>query len=103
MMDITFEKLVDKFGAYHKNGLSYCIEQSPYLSYVAGSTNGYVIQGETYYRAFGYDSIGNGYYFWWEIINPEAEDESDACDWNNFTLQPVVNLPASWFDDEAAR
>ncbi len=29
------------------------------------------------------------HYIYWEITNPDCEDEADACDWDDYTISPV--------------
>jgi hypothetical protein len=81
---ITFDSLVSQYGVYGKNG------------YVAGASTDYVISGETYYFAAGYDRAGNSVRLIWEITDNETEDESEACDWDVFDVQPNYGDPAPW-------
>lgn len=88
MSNATFDTLTAEFGNYTKDGVDYAITQNPYQSYCAGSSTAYMVAGENYYVASGYDRAGNGVRLIWEITNPETEDESDACDWEDFTVEP---------------
>jgi len=94
--EITFDGLVAEYGKYTKDGVEYAIQQNPYFDYVAGSSTAYVVHGETYYFASGYDREGNSVRLIWEITNKETEDESDACDWDVFEAQPNYGDPAPW-------
>jgi hypothetical protein len=98
-MGITFDGLIAEHGEYIKDGVSFAIEQSPYLEYIAGSSTAYVVQGETYYTAIGYDRAGNPFRLWWEITNHGTEDESEACNWDTFEAQPISADPACWSKD----
>ena len=96
----TFESLTAIYGEYTKDGASYVITQNPYVDYVAGSSTAYVVNGETYYFASGFDREGNAVRLIWEITNQETEDESDACDWDDFTVQPLPGADcAPWHAD----
>ena len=39
---------------------------------------------EGYTNSNGYPMASEAGYLEWEIINPESEDESHACDWDNW-------------------
>jgi hypothetical protein len=41
------------------------------------------------YRAQGIGSDGIDYCITWPITNHECEDESEACDWNDFRVRQV--------------
>lgn len=96
---VTFDSLLAQYGAYSKDGVDYAITQNPYPDYVAGSSNGYLASGETYYFAQGYDRQGNPFRLIWEITNKETEDESEACDWGVFEAEPSVADSAPWHPD----
>ena len=96
----TFAGLSAIYGTYTKDGVDYTITQNPYVDHVAGSTTPYVVSGENYYFAHGFDRQGNPVRLIWEIVNPEAEDESDACDWEDFTVEPQPGADcAPWHPD----
>ena len=99
--EITFDGLVAEYGNYTKDGVKYAIHQNPYPDYVAGNSMAHVVSGETYYFASGYDREGNSVRLIWEITNKETEDESDACDWDVFEVQPNYGDPAPWRPDSA--
>jgi hypothetical protein len=42
---------------------------------------------DPHYEAMATDDEGNFYKIRWEIINPQAEDESESCDWDTFTIE----------------
>lgn len=96
MSNVTFDTLTAKYGTYTKDGVDYAITQNPYPDYVAGSSTAYVVNGETYYFAQGYDREGNQVRLIWEITNTETEDESEACDWDEFTVEPRGGDFAPW-------
>jgi hypothetical protein len=99
MKELTFDALRKEFGEYNNGGEEYAIAQYPYIDTVAGSSNEYVTQGESYYFALGYDREGNAYRLIWEITNPDTEDESEACDWDEFEAQPISADLAPWHPD----
>ena len=41
------------------------------------------LTGQEYYTAYAQDANRNDYKVRWEIINPDCEDEGNACDWKN--------------------
>lgn len=75
-LDIQFEKLempkptvIDTIGGYR-----YALKQEAYYS------NGY----EGHYQAHAIKTYdGTDVMLYWDIINPDAEEESDMCDWEN--------------------
>ncbi len=102
MDDITFRSLAQEYGKYTKDGEDYVLTQNPFIDYVAGHSNGYVVQGNDYYFAHGYDREGNAVRLIWDITNPETEDESEACDWDEFEVEPTGGDPAPWFSDASS-
>lgn len=54
------------------------IIQSPYASDIIGEENFYTAEAQCV--------NGRLYKVLWEITNPDCEDESDACDWNNYEV-----------------
>lgn len=64
------------FGEVQHEGKTITLTQQPYL------------HADTY-RASGVDAAGDLYQVDWAITNPDAEDESDACDWNDYTVQHI--------------
>jgi hypothetical protein len=97
MSNVTFESLTKQYGQYTAaDGTEYCISQNPYPDYVAGNSTPYVVQGETYYFAPGYDRAGNLVRLIWEITNNETEEESEAYDWDSFVAEDRGGDPAPW-------
>lgn len=84
----SFEFLTAIYGKYTKDGMDYAITQNPYVDNVAGSSTAYIVNGENYFFAHGFDRQGNAVRLIWEITSPEAEEESEACDWDDFTVEP---------------
>jgi hypothetical protein len=41
------------------------------------------------YRACALDKDENEYIITWSITNPECQDESEACDWDNYRVRKV--------------
>lgn len=42
--------------------------------------------GSNTYWAHATDDAGNDYRVIWDVINPDADDGSDACDWSNYRV-----------------
>ncbi len=42
--------------------------------------------GNGYYTAHAIDDDDNDYQIFWEIINHDCEDQSSACDWNDYSI-----------------
>jgi hypothetical protein len=40
----------------------------------------------TYYKALAIDGDGNQVTICWDVINPETENEDEACDWTTFEV-----------------
>lgn len=83
-MTQTFESLTEQYGTYTKDGADYAITQNPYVN------------SGTAYVAHGYDRAGNDVRLTWEITNTETEDESEACDWAAFEVEPQSGNLAPW-------
>lgn len=45
--------------------------------------------GEYFYQAEAIDKYRNEYLITWEITNPEAQEEENACDWKNYTVEKL--------------
>ena len=41
------------------------------------------------YRAHAVDSDGADYMVTWEITNPDADDDSDACNWDMYGVRKL--------------
>ena len=39
--------------------------------------------GIEYFAANAYDEQGNMYHLTWDIVNPDADEVCDMCDWDN--------------------
>lgn len=48
----------------------------------------YVGDGD-WFQATCHDMKGNFYTVKWDIINHETLDDSEACDWTQFTVKPL--------------
>jgi hypothetical protein len=46
-------------------------------------------QGQAIYECYGKDEHGQEYHITWPIINHDCDDESNACNWNNYTIRPI--------------
>lgn len=44
--------------------------------------------GDPYYTAIAADAEGNEYKVRWEITCPDADEESDACNWAEYEVTP---------------
>lgn len=44
----------------------------------------------TEYEAAAKDDEGNCYNIFWPIVDEFAEDESDACDWEDYEVEPWI-------------
>lgn len=49
------------------------------------------------YEAEGVDANGNEYKITWEVTNPEATEEENQCDWDEYTVK-LVNEYENLFD-----
>lgn len=58
-------------------GKTLMLAQQPYLD----GTHEHPI-----YRAAAEDAEGNLYRVMWQIVAPDAEDESEACDWGRYEV-----------------
>lgn len=86
----TFDSLVAQYGLYTDvDGTEYCLEQNPYLDNIRPGVAGYVAEG--------YDRVGNHLRLIWEITNNETEDESEACDWDDFEAYDRGGDTAPWY------
>lgn len=65
------------YGTVQHNDITITLTQQAYLQ-----SNG----NDNWYQAAGIDADDNDYLIKWEITNPDAEDESDACDWTQYEV-----------------
>ena len=63
------------------NGNTLTLIQLPYAD--SDFTRG----GKSVYRAKAEDCEGNEYTVTWDTIDDDCEDESDACNWDDFTVR----------------
>ena len=73
---------------YTKNGKTYITQCLPYCTYPCNS--------EPHFVALAEDGEGEEYILTWPLIDPDIygteegpEDDSDACDWTNFTVHKL--------------
>jgi hypothetical protein len=66
------------YGTVTMRGRKYSLTQNAYLD-----DDHSVTPPRAIYRATAVDEHGEGYEITWDIICPECEDESDACDWEH--------------------
>lgn len=45
------------------------------------------LSDDIFYRAHAVDEDGNDYDIRWDIVNIDGDDESDACDWDCFSVR----------------
>ena len=69
------------YGTVEYKGKTLTIKQSPYLNYNT-------VMGD-HYKSMAEDEEGNEYIVRWDIINPDCEDESDACDWQDYQIEEI--------------
>ena len=62
-----------------KNGQTYGLKQDAYISDRLGMLD--------YYMAHAVDSDDRELTIFWPIIDSECNDESNACDWDNFIVK----------------
>lgn len=65
------------YGTVQHNDITITLTQQAYLQ-----SDG----NDDWYQAVGVDAEGNEYMIKWEIVCPDAEDESDACDWTQYEV-----------------
>ena len=75
-----YEQGVDKGFIVYK-GLVLELTQEGYMDYRCEKGD--------YYVALAIDKDGNDYEIIWQITNPDAENEEDACDWNIYTVEEI--------------
>ena len=69
---------IESHGKYEYEGKILYLTQDPYLNELCN-------QDPAYY-AHAVDYEGNEYRLRFEIICPDCEDESEACDWEKYTV-----------------
>lgn len=75
-------KMEDKqdFGVVEYKGKTLSLTQYPYINYH---------NTKDYYISHAVDDEENEYMVYWNIINDNAEDESDCCDWENYEVAQI--------------
>jgi hypothetical protein len=69
-----------EFGTVKYRGKELSLQQQPFLSHRLG---------KDIYKAWALDEDENEYEVIWDINNPEGEDESEACDWEEYSVQAL--------------
>ena len=59
------------------------IMQLPYADSIGHSCDREV------YRAIAEDEQGEEFEIIWDVINPEREDQSECCDWSEFSVRKI--------------
>lgn len=78
----TFQNYKDEFGTVRFEGKEYALTQNAYID-----TDFSLNWNPSIYTAHAIDEEENDYKVKWEIINHESNDESDACDWTDCTVE----------------
>ena len=73
---MSLEKFEERFGSVECFGKKIVIMQLPNIDH-------------NHYQAVGEDEEGNEYMIKWEITNKYAEDDIDACDWEEYTVKKL--------------
>lgn len=79
----TLAECEPEYGSVDWNGTKLTITQLPYIHHYVGLCS---LDPPIYYLASAQDDQGFEYEIAWPCINPDCEDESDACDWNDFEV-----------------
>jgi len=74
------QTLIDQNGIYQLGDTKLYLTQYPYINQGGTPT-------QVFYQAHAIDDDGNSYMIFWDIINEDTEDESEACDWEDYTVQ----------------
>jgi|HubBroStandDraft_4_1064222.scaffolds.fasta_scaffold11096_4 hypothetical protein len=72
---------MENYGTVEYKGKTLTLTQQPYICDLIGS-NHYVAMAE--------DEEGNEYEIKYPITNPECEDESESCDWTDFSVRKFI-------------
>ena len=72
------DALEAQHGTYEHNGKLLYLIQQPYPSDIIGE--------EDCYTATALDHAGRDYRLVWPVANPDADDGSDACDWDDYKV-----------------
>lgn len=68
------------FGSVEFEGRDLWLQQEPYAD---GNHD------EPYYSCHACDDAGDDYMIRWPVIDIDAADESDACDWDDYTVRKL--------------
>lgn len=72
----------DQYGEVSHEGKKLVLTQYPYIEQNPN--------GEIVYRGCATNSAGDHYELEWDIVNESCEDESEACDWEDFRVIDYV-------------
>lgn len=74
------------YGTVEWEGKELVIMQAAHITRRLGADgNGYIIECDVY-KAWAIDEDEKDYDIVWQIVNPDAEDESDCCNWDEFEV-----------------
>ena len=74
-MEKAHEEMLSEYGSVLFEGEEYELTQQAYYNEATGNE----------YQAHAFDKNGEEFYVFWDIKNPNAEEEEDMCDWDNPT------------------
>lgn len=77
-----FEIYEAQNGTVNYKGEEIALMQEPYLWHLCN-------RGD-HYKALGLKKDGSEVSIWWPIINHDCEDESNACDWEDFFIEEAT-------------
>lgn len=72
-MEKEHNEMLSEYGSVLFEGEEYELTQQAHYCESAGDE----------YTAHAFDKNGDEYYVYWDIINPDAEEEENMCDWDN--------------------
>ena len=72
-MEKEHNEMLIEYGSVLFEGEEYELTQQAYYNEATGDE----------YQAHAFDKNGEEFYVFWNIKNPEAEEEEDMCDWDN--------------------
>lgn len=82
MIAYNFKDLSDRFGTVTYEGVVYALSQDAYFANNGQSEYHCHAVTEAYCNEAN-EFASPSHLVIWDVINPEAEDESDACDWSS--------------------
>lgn len=80
--EFNLGKLEKEFGTYEHKGKPLYLIQDSYPSNICGH--------ELEYTAVAIDNNGNMYHVIWEMIDPDAEDGADTCNWDEYSVKEYI-------------